>query len=145
MECGDCTLCCKLLDISWMDSPVNQYCQQCNIDIGCSIFENAPQKCLDFSCGYNEWDKVSEGLRPDKCGVIFEKITENIFHGLQDPDTDMTDIAGRQINSFLQQGFSVYLTTPFKEESTIYVAEGDLAKDIYSTIQNLIKERNGSI
>lgn len=35
MKCGDCTLCCKLLDISWMNSPVNEYCKECDINIGC--------------------------------------------------------------------------------------------------------------
>lgn len=144
MECGDCTLCCKLLDISWMNSPVDEYCKECNIGVGCKIFDNIPKKCLEFSCGYNQMKKMSVGLRPDKCHVIFEKVADDIFIGLLDPENEMTDIAARQINSFLKEGFSVFLTKPKEEIPIIYVTPGMDGGEVYHRVQEIIKDRNGS-
>ena len=75
MECGGCTLCCKLLNIDWMNSPAGEYCKECEKGVGCKIFDHVPKKCLEFKCAYNQMEKVSIDLRPDNCDVIFERIS----------------------------------------------------------------------
>jgi len=59
MECGNCTICCKILDIPWMDSPAGEYCKECNEGIGCKIYNTAPKDCLGFKCAYNQVDNIS--------------------------------------------------------------------------------------
>jgi hypothetical protein len=48
-------------------------------------------------------------LRPDRCGIIFEKLSDVVIHGTYDVKSEMTDQARDQINSFMQQGYKVIL------------------------------------
>lgn len=54
-------------------------------------------------------EKVSEDLRPDKCGMIFERfpLKDDLFIGTQDPDRPMSEVAKKQIAAFNKQGFNV--------------------------------------
>lgn len=142
--CGDCTLCCKLLDIPWMNSPVNKYCDKCDIDKGCSIFKDVPKKCLDFNCAYRQMGKSYIDLRPDKCNIIFERVDKDIFIGLVNPDGEISNIGKQQIDSFLAQGFSVFLTEPGEKEPTVYITPNMEGSYVYNRVQEIIKERNGS-
>jgi hypothetical protein len=48
-------------------------------------------------------------LRPDKCKVIFEKISDDTVLGTLDARSDLTEIAKKQIGSFIKQGYKVIL------------------------------------
>jgi hypothetical protein len=52
--CGDCSLCCKLLEISAerapeVAKPAGQWCKNC-VQPGCSIYDRRPALCRDFKC-----------------------------------------------------------------------------------------------
>lgn len=109
MKCDGCTLCCELLNIPWMDSPADELCKHCN-GKGCDIYDTAPKDCLDYQCSYLQMEQVSINMRPDKCGVIFEKLTNKLFVGNIDPkQTKPKEIVMKQITSFLNDGYSVIL------------------------------------
>lgn len=55
-----------------MDSAEGEWCQYCSPGVGCDIFAEAPQKCLEFNCLWKHADVMGDNLRPDKCGVVFE-------------------------------------------------------------------------
>jgi hypothetical protein len=44
-ECGDCSMCCKLLEIADADiaKPRNQWCKHCKPGSGCTIYDTRPQ------------------------------------------------------------------------------------------------------
>jgi hypothetical protein len=129
MDCDGCTLCCELLDIPWMDSPVGEYCKHCEIGKGCGIYDNAPKDCLDYQCAYNQMDNVSLNLRPDKCGVIFEKISDKLFIGTIDPKQEKPqDIVMKQIDAFLNDGYSVILHH-IKENKPIIINTDNRTKE----------------
>lgn len=95
-----------------MDSPAGELCKHCN-DIGCEIFNTAPKDCLIYECAYIQMDKASINIRPDKCGVIFEKISNKIFIGTIDPNQIKPQkIVMKQISAFLNDGYSVILYRP---------------------------------
>ncbi len=110
MKCDGCTLCCKLLDVPWMNSPSGHTCKYCIEGVGCKIYNNAPKDCLDFKCAYIQMSNVSIELRPDHCGVIFERVSNDIFIGTVDPEEEKPkQIVKDQISVFLKDGFSVIL------------------------------------
>jgi len=111
VKCDDCTLCCKLLDVFWMDSPAGKWCRHCDPKNGCKIYNLAiPQRCKEYKCAYNAMEKCNPSLRPNNCHVIFERIGENkIMFGLVDPDYDINSVVGKQIKAFLKDGFSVVI------------------------------------
>lgn len=71
-ECGDCKLCCKLLGVVELPKAPNTWCPNCNIKSsngGCRIYDNRPQTCRDFECGWLANNGDPE-LRPDKIHIV---------------------------------------------------------------------------
>ena len=132
MDCNGCTICCKVLDIPWMDSPVGFYCKECEPGVGCRIWEDRPEECKTFKCSYYKVKNCNKNLRPDKCGVVFEKATKNIFFGTLNEDAVVLDkFVNIQITKFLEKGFSIILKHPKLKEPYILTAEGKFANDIW--------------
>jgi len=68
-ECGECTMCCKLLGVSELAKPSGLWCQHCTPGRGCQIYDARPSTCRDFECGWLASDGPPE-LRPDKIHLI---------------------------------------------------------------------------
>ena len=68
-ECGDCNLCCKLPGMKFMKppKPSYQWCNHCDIGVGCKIYKTRPQNCKDFICLYLGG---LTNLKPNRCGFF---------------------------------------------------------------------------
>ena len=68
-ECEDCNLCCKLPEINYFKKKKksHEWCESCEISVGCKIYKKRPKGCKDFSCAYIE--KFTD-LKPNKVGFI---------------------------------------------------------------------------
>jgi len=110
LRCGSCTLCCKLLSIPDTNSNYGEYCSNCSPNIGCTIHSGKPKKCEIFQCTWYQMEKVHPDLRPDVCGVIFEKINDKLILGTTDMTLkDISPLINGQIKSFVIEGFSVMM------------------------------------
>ena len=69
-ECGSCTLCCKVLEVTDVGKPVNQACKHILAGGGCEIYQQRPRQCRSFSCawlqGYldDHWFPETSGIVP---------------------------------------------------------------------------------
>ena len=86
-------------------------------------------------------EKCSEMFRPDKCGIVFEKISEVVFSGLTEK---LTEMAKDQIRAFNHEGFSVVVIEPNKTKKTVMLAHGHDMNIVRQAVENKLKERNGS-
>jgi hypothetical protein len=73
--CGECALCCKLLDVPGI-AAAGQWCKHCKPKTAsgcCMIYDDRPEVCLGFNCFWRaeEWP---DWLRPDRCKVLFEAL-----------------------------------------------------------------------
>ena len=68
-KCEDCSLCCKLPEINYFKKKKQSFswCKECNISVGCKIYNERPKGCKDFTCAYVE--KFTD-LKPNKVGFI---------------------------------------------------------------------------
>lgn len=67
-ECGDCTVCCSVLEIEELNKPARVDCSNL-CGKGCSIYSTRPPVCRSFKCVW----KVSnwpDKFRPDRCGFM---------------------------------------------------------------------------
>lgn len=142
MKCDGCTLCCELFNIPWMNSPPGKRCKHCN-GSGCDIYKNAPKQCLDFKCAYLQMKKVSINMRPDKCGIIFEKIADDIFYGSLHPSYNLNDYVKKQISIFLNEGYSVVIESLKFKKLHIYPTINISSGDLFKKVKKIIEERNG--
>lgn len=89
-------------------------------------------------------DKVSVDLRPDNCKIIFEKLSDHLFLGTQDPRFKPTKVAQQQVAAFNQQGFSVIIVTP-NQGHAIFVAQGHDENQIRQEYQSILGQRYGNL
>jgi hypothetical protein len=121
-ECGECTLCCKLLETHDIPSPKGIYCKKCEPGIGCKIHATRPKECRKYQCMWSQMENVGIEMRPDNSHVLFDRITDDIICGAQDPDYELSDLVKAQISYFIREGFSVVIFR--KNEKMVYVSPG---------------------
>jgi len=123
MNCGECTLCCKLLDIKETDSKPGEYCKHCEPGVGCKIYNERPKPCRIFECAWKQMKHAGEELRPDRCNVLFEKWSDHVMVGATDSD-DIKEIVMRQIDFFRSEEISVLMVDHNKKTRTFFLAPG---------------------
>jgi len=69
-ECGDCTLCCKVMGIIALDKPPGLWCSHCKPARGCAIYDTRPQECRTFVCGYLHSPGLDERWKPSVCKFV---------------------------------------------------------------------------
>ena len=74
------------------------------------IYESRPKGCRDFNCAYVQMDEVNIAMRPDNCGVVFEKMSDTRVLGMLDPKRDNYPHAKDQIEHFKKAGYEVIMT-----------------------------------
>jgi hypothetical protein len=86
-ECGDCSLCCKLLPIAKragqgdfdfpFDKPAGEWCKHCAPGHGgCKIWKDGlPNLCKAYQCLWKVNPNMPESFRPDKIRAIFDADT----------------------------------------------------------------------
>jgi len=70
-ECGDCALCCKLIEVLPLDKPAGKWCQHCTKQ-SCSIWKERPRICRSYECLWRLSEPMGEVLRPSNCHIVFE-------------------------------------------------------------------------
>lgn len=125
-----------------MDSPVGTCCEACQQGVGCKIFDRADIRCKDFRCAYNQAERAPLGLRPDKCKVIFERMTDTIMHGTLHPKHQLSGVASNQVRAFLGQGFSVIIES-LGCKPNIYPAKDANPMDVRRTFEEKVRTSHG--
>jgi hypothetical protein len=81
-ECGECSLCCKILPITMrtgqgdadfpFDKPEGEWCRHCAPGHGCKIWKDGlPNLCRTYQCLWRANTSLPDDFRPDKIGAIF--------------------------------------------------------------------------
>lgn len=156
MECGECTECCELLHIDSrkplkeneveliaIESPAGELCTHCNKDVGCTVHEDRPLICRTFECVYTQHENAPIELRPDKCGIIFEKLDDELMLGTIKPDRPISDMGSQQLHSFNRQGYSVVLTKYDTAEVKVLCREGVERRDVLMKFAHYRSIANG--
>ncbi len=76
-ECGECTLCCKVMGIDAIQKPAGQWCAHCKPSGGCAIYQRRPQECREFMCGYLLMPQVDERWKPSVCKFVLANDENN--------------------------------------------------------------------
>jgi hypothetical protein len=137
MECGGCTLCCKLLELHEIPSDRGVWCSECDPKKGCKIYTVRPDECKQFRCMWLQMENVGIELRPDKSHVIFSKMSDEVICGDHDPDYEVNKRVKGQIRSFNKQGFSVGMIRG--KEKIIYLSKGHKFKEVAKVIDDRAK------
>ena len=71
-QCGECTLCCKLVPVKELHKPAGTRCQHQRHGNGCAIYSNRPRSCYLWSCSWLI-DKTTQHIRrPDRSRYVID-------------------------------------------------------------------------
>ena len=71
-QCGDCSLCCKLLAIPELDKPKDEWCPNFAAGIGCRIYADRPPSCRDFRCRWLVDPTMGPEWKPSVCKMVLD-------------------------------------------------------------------------
>ncbi|HBZ0927752.1 TPA: hypothetical protein MJE31_03480 [Klebsiella pneumoniae] len=71
-KCGQCSVCCTslLIDEPELAKPAGTSCKHLATTSGCSIYEERPEVCKSWYCGWLKIETLPHQLRPDKSKVL---------------------------------------------------------------------------
>lgn len=106
MDCDGCTLCCTLCNVPELNKAAGEPCKF-NTGTGCSNYDERPYSCREFRCAYHQAGN-DKALRPDNCGVVFERIGNTMYGSADTTRTNYPHVNG-QIKAFIKQGVPVVM------------------------------------
>jgi hypothetical protein len=68
-ECGSCSACCTLLEVTDVGKPANEWCKHCDAGKGCTIYDDRPQMCRSFSCAWLQ-GHLDDEWYPERAGMV---------------------------------------------------------------------------
>ncbi len=69
-NCGDCSLCCKLLAVEELAKPSHRWCSHFAPGTGCAIHGEHPHECRDFWCLWMLQPNLGEAWRPKRAHFV---------------------------------------------------------------------------
>jgi hypothetical protein len=106
-QCGECTLCCKLLGIKELRKPQYEWCPHCDIGHGCTIYGDRPQSCRDYECMWLQTEVIPDECRPDRSHVVLTMLPDNehiqVNVDPQRPEAHKTGLMGGVIGAISHQ------------------------------------------
>ena len=69
-SCDGCTLCCKVMGIAALEKPPGSWCTHCARTGSCRIYEERPQECREFNCGYLMRPELGPEWKPSECKIV---------------------------------------------------------------------------
>ena len=76
-DCGECTLCCKVLGIAALDKPLGRWCPHCALGKGCTVYETRPEECRTFDCLWLQRETLGPEWRPDRAKFVLCATPDN--------------------------------------------------------------------
>ena len=77
-QCGECTLCCKVMAIEELAKPASTWCQHCKPGRGCLIYADRPAECRSFSCLWLVNGHLDQQWKPSKSKLVLTTSDDGI-------------------------------------------------------------------
>ena len=71
-QCGDCSLCCKVLGIPELDKPKDSWCPNFLAGTGCRIYATRPPSCHNFVCRWLSDPMMGPEWKPSVCKMVVD-------------------------------------------------------------------------
>jgi len=71
-QCGDCSLCCKVLGIPELDKPKDAWCPNFLAGTGCGIYADRPPSCRNFVCRWLSDPDMGPEWKPNACKMVVD-------------------------------------------------------------------------
>jgi hypothetical protein len=82
-QCGDCSLCCKIMAIPELNKPKQAWCDHLVKKQGCGIYETRPPSCRGFKCLWLQDPRLPPEWKPNRAKFVMVGDSQSglIVHG----------------------------------------------------------------
>lgn len=103
--CNGCIGCCLTLAVRELNMPSFHACRYLAAPpaypTGCTVYDMRPTSCALWRCRWQLTEGWPEELRPDRCGVVFETVSEMVkVNGCEIPVVEAYVIPGQDEEAF---------------------------------------------
>jgi len=77
-QCGDCTLCCKVMAIEQLAKPAGSWCPHCMPGRGCSRYAARPEECRLFDCLWLTDERFGPHWKPNRARLVLTTSLDGI-------------------------------------------------------------------
>jgi hypothetical protein len=77
-NCGECTLCCKVMAVETLEKPAGAWCRHCRPGHGCLIHPERPAECRDFGCLWLTDARLGPEWKPGKSKLVLTTSEDGI-------------------------------------------------------------------
>jgi len=77
-QCGDCTLCCKVMAIEQLAKPAGSWCPRCKAGRGCMSYDSRPGECRDYDCLWLIDDRLDQCWKPNRSKLVLTTSQDGI-------------------------------------------------------------------
>ena len=71
-QCGDCSLCCKVLRIPELEKPKDHWCPNFAAGTGCNIYPDRPPSCRSFRCRWLTDETMGPEWKPSVSKLVLD-------------------------------------------------------------------------
>lgn len=122
-KCGACTLCCTAMAVPELDKPNGVPCVHLTPS-GCGIYEDRPESCREFLCGWRRGIGRGVEHRPDRTGAVLHAESDKdrgvAWVAYVDPNAKRHPLDGKYLPKFIDQEVA--------RRNTVFVVTGDARK-----------------
>jgi hypothetical protein len=143
-SCGDCTLCCKVMQIAALGKAAGAWCGHCRIGAGCKIHAAKPGECGDFFCGYLQDPRLGEEWRPSKSKIVLvaelggRRIAAHVDP--QRPDAWRQEPYYSQLKAWAASG-DIQITAQVGRRVTVLLADDDIDLGFVAEDERIVTRR----
>ena len=136
--CGECHACCVVLGFEATPEeapfakPAGEVCPHLCAG-GCAIYAERPPVCRRFQCAWLQTPTLPEGLRPDRCGVLFAMNDSPFGSGFAVFAYEMRPDAA-------DQGLAAWLLHEIAAEATVILVRADGRREVLSADSSLARQ-----
>ena len=145
-ECGNCALCCKLLNVPGVCDQGTQcrYADTTRNGGACRIYNGRPKVCSGYNCFWRA-ESWPESLRPDRCNVIFEALpgVKTVLVSVEpsQPDAWKKNEIMKVIEILVKKGRPLVLKT--KNDSMMFIPDGMNKEEVLQDIKQVLDWQRG--
>jgi hypothetical protein len=141
-DCGDCTLCCKVIHVETLKKPAGEWCKHCALGRtsgGCTIFgqPDRPYECGKFQCMWTRHYDWPDSMKPSKSRMVFERVDNRIILATCDtqmPDAWKSNVQTKRFIKKLVLGGNAVVINAWKEKHTL-LPKGMTNKQVWDKLQ----------
>ena len=71
-SCGECSLCCKLLDVPEVKKMPSEWCPHCRPGHGCQIYDRRPLPCRSYACLWLVNASLPDRWKPSRSHMVLD-------------------------------------------------------------------------